>query len=465
MRISRNCVSLVKEFEGYHRELSNGNCKAYLCPANVWTIGFGTTVYPNGTTVKSGDIATREQAEAYLEDDLSNFSSGVVSRVNVKLSQSQFDALVSFSYNVGLGAFGNSTLLRKLNRGDYQGAANEFGKWVYGGNRVLAGLVRRRKAEKNLFLAEDSAIVNRASYGDSNNTVKLLQKMLNVWLSTYEKDILEVDGIYGTGTLNAVKDFQKNNQLPQESFVDNKCWSFIEKFYNDKTQPPGNPSTPVEKNIIKLNDSGEDVETFQKMLNSWLKKFNKKLLVVDGDYGPATDEAARDFQKNNKQELQSYITSECWKLVENFWKKHGDVSAPQPAPGLDDRIKVYNKHSNIKLSDNFSSSEFKCKCGGHCSSTKISGKVVKLLEKLRAKLGKPIYITSAYRCKVHNRNVGGVSNSRHLVGDAADIVVAGVSPDQVGKAAEELGFDGIGVYRSQGFTHVDCRGYRARWFG
>ena len=145
MKTSSNGTALIREFEGF---VAN----AYLCPADVWTIGIGTTVYPNGAKVKKGDKCTQAQALEYLQHDLKSFEKTVNDSVKVPLSQNQFDALVSLAYNIGSTAFKNSTLLKKLNAKDFTGAADQFLVWNKGGGKVLKGLVRRREAERALFL-------------------------------------------------------------------------------------------------------------------------------------------------------------------------------------------------------------------------------------------------------------------------------------------------------------------------
>ncbi|HXG01499.1 MAG TPA: lysozyme [Bacteroidota bacterium] len=120
--------------------------KAYLCPAGVWTIGYGHT-----GGVKEGDRITLQQAEELLKQDLERFEECIRRSVTVPLNQNQFDALVSFAFNVGCMALENSTLLRKLNAGDYAGAAQEFGKWVKSRGVILPGLIKRRDAERALF--------------------------------------------------------------------------------------------------------------------------------------------------------------------------------------------------------------------------------------------------------------------------------------------------------------------------
>ena len=145
MSTSQNGINLISSFEGCE-------LKAYLCPAKVWTIGFGTTVYPNGVKVKKGDSCTLDQAKQFKAHDLKRFEKTVDDLVQVPLTQNQFDSLVSITYNIGPGAFETSTLLKKLNTGDYQGAADQFTVWNKGGGKVLQGLVNRRAKEKEVFL-------------------------------------------------------------------------------------------------------------------------------------------------------------------------------------------------------------------------------------------------------------------------------------------------------------------------
>ena len=147
MKLSKGCINLVKEFEGYHKKLPNGDCTTYYCPANVLTIGYGCT-----EGIKPGEVWTHAQAIAALKRELAQFESAVNALVDVDLNQNQFDALVSFAYNCGSGALSKSGLLKKVNAGDFDGAAREFGKWTRGGGRVLPGLVRRRAKEMELFL-------------------------------------------------------------------------------------------------------------------------------------------------------------------------------------------------------------------------------------------------------------------------------------------------------------------------
>ena len=143
--VSNSGMVLICSFEGLR-------LNAYDDGVGVWTIGFGTTIYPNGIKVKKGDTCTEAQAKVYMAHDLKKFESAVNSAVTVPINQNQFDALVSLAYNIGTSAFKNSTLVKKLNAGDIRGAAAQFNVWNKGGGKVMQGLVNRRKSEKALFL-------------------------------------------------------------------------------------------------------------------------------------------------------------------------------------------------------------------------------------------------------------------------------------------------------------------------
>lgn len=146
MQISQTGLDLICEFEGYHRALPDGSCTTYYCPANVLTIGYGCT-----EGIRVGEVWTKQQAQDRFRSELAKHESAVNRLATVDLNQNQFDALVSFSYNCGSAALGGSTLLKKLNAGDFDGAARQFPAWNKGGGKVLAGLVRRRAAEAALF--------------------------------------------------------------------------------------------------------------------------------------------------------------------------------------------------------------------------------------------------------------------------------------------------------------------------
>jgi GH24 family phage-related lysozyme (muramidase) len=145
MQASQKCIDLIKQFEGF-------SSKPYLCPAQVWTIGYGSTRYEDGRYVTDKDPHIDEaKAIAIMKVTLKEYESAVNRYVKVKLNQNQFDALVSFAYNLGNKALLNSTLLKRINEGNFLAANNEFRKWVFANGIKLQGLVRRREAERMLF--------------------------------------------------------------------------------------------------------------------------------------------------------------------------------------------------------------------------------------------------------------------------------------------------------------------------
>lgn len=150
MKTSEEIQNFIKNQEGLR-------LNAYLCPARVWTIGYGHT----GADVCKGKVITKEQAESYFRNDVAIHENNVSKLVKVPLNQHQFDALVSFEYNIGYGQFASSTLLRLLNQKKYSEAAEQFGRWVYAKVRqpsgeyktvALPGLVKRRKYERDFFV-------------------------------------------------------------------------------------------------------------------------------------------------------------------------------------------------------------------------------------------------------------------------------------------------------------------------
>jgi lysozyme len=144
--INKAGIDLIKQFEGLR-------LKPYLCSAGKPTIGYGATFYEDGKKVTMSDPAITEQrAEDLLKKHLEQFSAAVERNVKVSTTDNQFAALVSFTFNLGEGNLKSSTLLKKLNNKDYAGAANEFERWNKAGGKILAGLTRRRQAEKSLFL-------------------------------------------------------------------------------------------------------------------------------------------------------------------------------------------------------------------------------------------------------------------------------------------------------------------------
>jgi len=168
-QINREGLEIIKRFEGLEDgDSTTANIDPYVCPAGVWTIGWGHAISYNGRHLRASNSSdkaiadslypggiTLGQAESLLVSDTTNFALQIQNTVSVPLTDNQFSALVSFVFNVGIGNFMSSTMYRKLNSGDYLGAAQEFPKWRRAGGKILRGLVLRREAEQDLFLKKN----------------------------------------------------------------------------------------------------------------------------------------------------------------------------------------------------------------------------------------------------------------------------------------------------------------------
>lgn len=247
-------INLIKSFEA---------CKltAYQDSAGVWTIGYGHT-----SGVESGMKITQAQADAYLKADLKTSENAVNNKVTYSIKQNQFDALVSFTFNVGSGNFGSSTLLKKLNQGDITGAANQFDVWIYAGGEVLDGLVRRRAAEKELFL-------NGTTGGSGSATGDSTIRAFQTWLNTNYASGLTADGIYGSNTKKAAtKAYQKVLGVTADGVF-------------------GATSKAAVK-TLSSGSSGNAVRLMQGML--YCRGYNPN--GVDGSFGAGTVAAVKSFQ-------------------------------------------------------------------------------------------------------------------------------------------------------------------------
>lgn len=157
MKVSAEACRVIRHHEGVRY-------RPYKCPAKLWTIGVGHVLYPEQAKMpmdqrdafslrpEDNRVWSEAEVDELLKQDLVRFERGVHTYCPVQLTQSMFDALVSFSFNVGLGTLQRSTLRQKLLRGDIESAADEFLKYTIGGGKILPGLVKRRKDERALFL-------------------------------------------------------------------------------------------------------------------------------------------------------------------------------------------------------------------------------------------------------------------------------------------------------------------------
>jgi lysozyme len=156
MKVSQKCIEQIKKDEGVRS-------KPYQCPALLWTVGVGHVIDPHHAKVPFAErkalpipagwdrVLSADEIDEILRTDLARFEAGVLRLIKVPLTQGQFDALVSFSFNVGLGNLQNSTLRMKVNRSEFEAAAEQFLVWTKAGGKVLPGLVKRRTHEKEMF--------------------------------------------------------------------------------------------------------------------------------------------------------------------------------------------------------------------------------------------------------------------------------------------------------------------------
>lgn len=220
MQTSSMMRSLIESWEGCRLE-------PYQDVVGVWTIGYGCT----GPDVYEGmDPISQEQADQLLAADLVKFE-GYVTELCPECSQQQFDALVSFTYNLGQGSLSGSTLRRLHNAGDYTGAAGEFAKWNHAGGQVLAGLTRRRAGEANVYAT--------GTYGEGHATADtttavagqptLMLGMRGDAVSTLQTKLgIDADGVFGTHTQAVVKQYQINNNLAPDGVVGPQTWAKLE---------------------------------------------------------------------------------------------------------------------------------------------------------------------------------------------------------------------------------------------
>jgi lysozyme len=145
MKVNADGYALLKRFEGCR-------LKSYKCPSAVWTIGYGNTFYEDGTKVKEGDVITQARAEQLAKNVVDKFAVSVRALITQTLNENQFSACVSLAYNIGIGGFKKSSVLKKLNVNPLDPTiADSFRKWNKGGGVVLKGLVNRREAEIQLY--------------------------------------------------------------------------------------------------------------------------------------------------------------------------------------------------------------------------------------------------------------------------------------------------------------------------
>ena len=302
MNVSSKGLDLIKKWEGLRLE-------AYLDPVGIPTIGYGTIAYPDGRQVDMGDRITQEQADGFLLHECTSICARVEGLCTAPINQNQFDALVSFSYNVGVGAFGDSTLLNKLNQSDYTGAASEFPRWNKGtvnGQKVeLPGLTNRRKDEKALFessqtggqpIKVDTAPTTQQQvtwlegYTDNGKTV------IVGWKGSEVVEIISFDGKAKRLLIDVLNQYPKAANFviaPSGKVIPDGDRITItdRKGVGSRTVSPASVP-PVPSQILARGSQGEEVKTLQ----GRLKDLGYYQGNIEGDFGTGTDAAVRRFQ-------------------------------------------------------------------------------------------------------------------------------------------------------------------------
>jgi lysozyme len=315
MGISAKGLDLIKAFEGFKSE-------TYKCPAGVLTIGYGTTRYPNGKTVQVEDEVSEQQAEAFLLYDCNKFSQDVDRLVKVPLNQNQKDALISFCYNLGTGAFAGSTMLKLLNQGDYKAAAQEFPKWnkatIDGVKQVLPGLTRRRQEEKLLFesvgnegeVLEPEASVQDLYCSEGGNNV------LAAWNGSQLIELLSFDRPLKEDLSRAFMQYRNAQNVHVADATRNIPTAEVIKVAapEQAIAPPEKVAPPLVDKVLQRGSEGLEVSWLQERLSE-LNYYKGK---IDGDFGYGTESAVREFQTAmfGSSQADGKVNSLTWKTLD-----------------------------------------------------------------------------------------------------------------------------------------------------
>jgi lysozyme len=344
MDISEAALKLIQGFEGFVSP-------AQPDPVGVPTIGWGTTVYSDGRVVKNGDTISRVDAEVELKNACDRIAKTIEEHLHLppplKLNQNQIDALVSFTYNVGIAALLGSTLFKEKSKGDFQEAANEFEKWVHatkpdGTKIILPGLPARRKSEKELFLKADGqqnplppntsdtdAVVKAVGFRDKGSD----GNPANI-VASFDKDgktfeIVELAGNRPETLMALLKTYP---QLSDFEFAPqgDAAPAGPRKLFNNVLGGlvPSGPAPPAPRIILSIGRAQtddfpvDDVKTMQRRL----AEINYYTGLIDGLFGPQTDRAVKDFQAKyfGPDQADGLVGPLTW------GKLFGDAAPPAP---------------------------------------------------------------------------------------------------------------------------------------
>ncbi len=328
MDISQNCLDLIKKWEGFKPN-------AYLDPVGIPTIGYGTIRYPNGQKVQMGDVVSEAEAKAFMKLKCDEFAAVVSKNVTVTLNQNQFDALVSLCYNIGPGGFQTSTLLKKLNAGNYSEAADQFLVWNKGTKngvkQVLDGLTNRRKDEKALFekTVGSGTPLEKAEPSPQNEVT---------WLQGYREssndatiivarnkdnkivEILTLESRKKEDLITALRQYPnaQNFLLAPDNAVPPGERILIKKRQSDSITKVENP--PALQNPLLIIGMGAEDSTPDSLkkdienLQTRLRDLGYYQGEIDGNFGSNTDKAVKAFQAKvfGEDEADGKVGPKTW---------------------------------------------------------------------------------------------------------------------------------------------------------
>lgn len=345
MDISQNCLDLVKKWEGFR-------ANAYLDPVGIPTIGYGTIRYPNGQKVQMGDVISEPEAEDLMKLESDEFAEVVNKAVTTTLNQNQFDALVSFCYNVGAGAFQGSTLLKKLNAADFPGAADQFLVWNKGTKNgvkvVIDGLTNRRKDEKALFEKAEGAgsPLEKAEASPQNEVT---------WLEGYRESTDDKTMIVARKGGDIVEILTLESPEKEDLITVLRQYPNAQNFHiasPDKAVPSGEriliqkrepaaitkvDAPPALNNPLLVIGMGAEDDTPASLkqdieeLQTRLKALGYYQGEIDGNFGSNTDRAVKAFQAKyfGESEADGKVGKITW---EKLWGKDApDTVITSPA--------------------------------------------------------------------------------------------------------------------------------------
>ena len=306
MKISQNCLEIIKKWEGFKLD-------AYIDPVGIPTIGYGTIRYPDGQKVKMGDKISEAEAEAFLKFEVDETVKSLdILLKGIKVNQNQFDALVSLCYNIGVGGFSGSSVLKFLKTGDFKKASESIDLWnkgtINGVKQPLPGLINRRREERQLFEkagAEGTPIETEESPQDKVKTLEGFRDGKNNVVVAYDKDdkvveILVLKSSIKEDLISLIQQYKnaatfnfapKSKKVPKGDRIE--IAGKAEDIPNVKNAPT------LERALLQsgVRDdepgiTGSDVRELQERLHE-LGYYDDK---IDGIFGDATDNAVRNFQ-------------------------------------------------------------------------------------------------------------------------------------------------------------------------